>query len=312
MARATGGLTVLNMAYESTYGTSPTSGFFTLPFADVSLGTEQPLLESDLLGSGRDPVAPQRDAITTNGDVTIPIGLDDIGYWLKLLLGGPTTTGTTPKTHTFVSGATSLPSASIEIGNPEVPAFDMHAGCMANTLDINMQRGGLLTAKVGLIAQGNALATSTLAGTPAAVAVTRFGHFNGAVKRDGVSLANITAASLSYSNGLEPVETIRADGKIDGIDLTQASLKGKITSRFADTTLLTQATSGSACSLEFSWVIDANKKLVITAHSVFLPVPKRQISGKGGISVDFDWMAAKAASPARMMTAVLTNSVTSY
>lgn len=312
MARAHGARAQMALAFESTYGTAPASGYVKMPFATAGLGAAQGLIDSELVGYGRDPLPPIKDVVTVDGDVVVPVDVDGIGYWLKLLLGAPTTTGTTPKTHTFASGGLTLPSASIEIGNPEVPSFRMYSGVRADTLKVTMQRSGNLQATFGLVGQGESVAGTTAAGSPTALTVQRFGHFNGAIKRDGSTLGNITSGDFTYSNGLDRIETIRADGKIDGADPGIASLKGKISTRFADTTLMTQAQNGTPCELEFSWVIDANRTLKITAHAVYLPVPKIEIPGPSGIMADYDWQAALATSPARMMTAVLINSVSAY
>lgn len=312
MARAQGARALLSMAYELTYGVAPASGYKQMAFAKQSLSSEQPLLDNELLGYGRDPLAPSRDAITADGSVSIPVDSDAIGYWLKGLLGGPTTTGTTPKVHTFTSGGATLPSMAIEVGNPDVPYYEMFTGCVAESLMFKMERNGLLQAEVGLVAQGSLGAASSAAGTVAALTLQRFGHFNGAVKRDGSALGSVVSADFTYSNNLDRVEVIRADGKIDGVDPTIASLTGKLDVRFDSDVLLAQALSGAPCALEFSWTISANVSLVITAHAVYLPRPRRTIDGPKGIQVSFDWQAAKAVSPARMMTAVLTNAVTSY
>jgi len=312
MARAYGSRAQMALAYESVYGTAPVSGFFQMPFATASLGAEQPLIDNELLGYGRDPLPPTRDAITVDGDVLVPVDLVGIGYWLKALFGNPVTTGTTPKVHTFTSGSYVLPSMAIEVGHPEVPRFEMYTGVRANSLRIEATRRGLLQATVGLIAQGSAANTATQAGTPATFGLTRFGHFNCAITRDSVALGNIVSADLTYSNNLDRVETIRADGKIDGADPTIASLGGTIRARFADTVLLDQAIAGGSCELNFTWTLGANAILSLTAHSVFLPVPKRPVQGPGGIEATFDWQAALATSPARMCTAVLTNITASY
>lgn len=312
MARAVGARAQVALAYESTYGIAPVSGYFQMPFASATLGMSQPLIDSELLGYGRDPLAPQRDAVTADGNAVVPIDSDGIGHWLKLLFGQPVTTGTTPKTHTYNSGSWTLPSASIEIGNPEVPDFRMYSGVMADTLDFTMQRSGLLQATIGLIAQGELANVATQAGTPAAIALQRFGHFNGSIKRNTVLLGNIVSGQVTYSNNLDRVETVRSDGKIEGLQVGMASMKGKIVSRFADTVLKTQALNGQACDLEFNWTIGANASLKLTAHAVYLPVPKVEISGPQGIQAEFDWMGALAVSPARMCTAVLVNTVASY
>lgn len=312
MARAYGSRAQMALAFESTYGVAPASGFIRMPFATSNLGSEQPLIANELLGYGRDPLAPIKDAVTADGDVVVPVDLVGIGHWLKAIFGNPTTTGTTPKIHTFASGGLTLPSMSIEVGHPEVPRFDVYSGVVANSLRIEATRRGQLQATVNLIAQGSSPFAASQAGTPAAIALTRFGHFNCAITRDGTPLGNIVSADFTYSNNLDRVETIRSDGKIEGADPTIASLGGTIRARFADTTLIDQAVGGGPCSLAFTWTIAASASLSFTAHAVYLPKPRTPVNGPTGVEVSFDWQAALASSPARMCTAVLTNTVASY
>jgi hypothetical protein len=93
MARAQGARALMALAFETTYGTPPASGFTRMPFASTSLGAEQPLLNSELLGYGRDPLAPIKDAVTADGDVVVPLDAEAFGFWLKAAFGAPTTTG---------------------------------------------------------------------------------------------------------------------------------------------------------------------------------------------------------------------------
>ena len=109
MARAQGARSQMALAFESVYGTSPVSGYKQIPFASTSLGGEQPLLDSELLGFGRDPLAPIKDAVTADGDVVVPMDAEAFGFWLKAAFGDPTTTGVGPYTHEFRSGNWTLP-----------------------------------------------------------------------------------------------------------------------------------------------------------------------------------------------------------
>ena len=161
MARAHGARAQMALAFETVYGTPPASGYRLMPFARTTLGAEQPLLNSELLGYGRDPLAPIKDAVTADGEVVVPIDVEAFGFWLKAAFGSPTTTGTTPKTHTFQSGNWTLPSMAIEVAMPEVPRFAMYAGCVMDQLSWQMNRSGLLTATARLIAQGEAIAATT-------------------------------------------------------------------------------------------------------------------------------------------------------
>ena len=312
MARAQGARSQLAAAFETTYGTAPASGYMQMPFASASLGAEQPLLSSELLGYGRDPLAPIKDAVTADGDIVVPIDAEAFGFWLKAAFGNPVTTGTTDKTHTFTSGNWNLPSLSIETAMPEVPRFAMYSGCVLDQISWQMQRSGLLTATAKLIAQGEAIATSSAAGTPTGWNLQRFGHFNGAIKRNGAPLGNIVSADITYANNLDRVETIRSDGRIDGADPSIAALTGKIDVRFADMTLMDQALNGTASSLEFSYTISANVTLTITAHAVYLPRPRAEIQGPQGIQASFNWQAAFDANAGRMCTITLKNTIGSY
>lgn len=314
MARAQGARAQMALGFESTYGTPPAAGgFWRMPFATSNLGAEQPLLASELLGYGRDPLPPVKDAITADGDVVVPIDARFLGVWLTALFGAPTTTGAAaPFTHTFHSGGWSVPSFAVEVGMPDVPYFSMCRGCVANSISWTMNRAGLITASVNVIAQGETVGSASAAGTLADLPLTRFGAFNGAVRRNGLQLGNIVSAEISYANNLDRIETLRNDGMIDGADPSQAALTGSIGVRFADATLLAQATAGAPCELEFEYRIDAAASFVLTAHAVYLPKAKVALDGPGGVQTSFAWQAARDAVTGRMATAVLVNDQASY
>lgn len=317
MARAQGARAQMALGFESVYGTPPAAGmFWKMPFATQNHGSEQPLLSSELLGYGRDPLPPVKDAITANGDIVVPIDARFFGIWLKAVFGDPVTTEDTGVfTHEFRSGGWTIPSFSTEVGMPEVPYYSMVKGCVANSLGWTMNRSGLITATVNVIAQGEVVAAASTAGTIAEMALLRFGSFNGAVKRDGVLLGNVTSAEVNYTNNLDSIETIRDDGMIDGADPSVAALTGTVNVRFADTMLIDQATDGTPCELEFSYGTDAQNRFVLTVHAVYLPKPKLSLEGPGGVQAAFEWQAAKdmvSGGPGRMCTAQLVNDVSSY
>jgi hypothetical protein len=313
MARAQGARAQMALAFETSYGTPPVSGFTKMPFASTTLGAEQPLQTSELLGYGRDPQAPIRDAVTADGDVVIPMDAEAFGFWLKAAFGVPTTIGAeAPYSHEFRSGNWSLPSFSVETGMPEVPRFAMYSGCMVDSLSWQMARSGLLTATASIVAQGEAIGTTTAAGTLANIALRRFGHFNGTITRNGSNIGNVVSADLTSANTLDRIETIRADGKIDGADPSIAALTGNVVVRFADQTLVTQAINGEACALDFSYALATGETLTLTAHAVYLPRPRIEISGPQGVQATFDWQAASDPVLGRMCTITLTNDRGTY
>lgn len=312
MARARGSNFKMNVAFESVYGTAPASGYRTMPLASHSLGAAQPLLDNELLGFGRDPLAPIKDAVTVDGQLAVPIDVENIGVWLKAALGAPVTTGTSPYVHTFESGAASLPSLAIEMAHADVPHYEMNTGVKVDRLRWTMERSGQLRMDLDLVAQGQETDTVSNAGTPTAYSLQRFGNFNGSILRDGVALGNIVSAQWTYANNLDRIETIRADGKIDGLDAGMAMLSGQIVSRFANTTLLDQAIAGASCELECSYVIGASASLLFTAPAVYLPRFKTPVEGPNGVQVTIDWQAAQGGTPSEMLQVVLTNTVATY
>lgn len=416
MARARGANAVLAAAFESTYGTPPGSGFRRMPFVSCNLGEEQGLIESDLLGFGREPQAPTYDVVTNTGEIVVPVDVRNIGVWLRGVMGDPTTAaaiaatgkitltanlqpndtvtvdGTTftavasgatgnqfniggtaaitatnlaavidalanvaaaavgavvtvtasalgpvgnaitlatnaparvtlsgatlsggANTHTWNSGAQALPSLAMEIQLPDVPFFGMNYGARVNSFQVQAQRSGLLTASLNVMAQGETVAATTAAGTLVADhLLERFGQFQGEVRRNNVALGNVVSAELNYTNDLEPVENIRPDGRITDADPGVLAVAGNVTTRFADRTLLDQATNREPCELQFRWTVGPSASLVWTVHRVFLPRGDRQIQGPGGIQVPAAFQAAIDPVLGRAATCVLTNDVASY
>jgi len=312
MARAQGARAQMALAFETTYGTPPVGGFTKMPFASTSLGSEQPLLNSELLGYGRDPLPPIKDAVTADGNVVVPIDAEAFGFWLKAAFGDPVTTGVGPYTHEFRSGGWTLPSLSIETGMPEIPRFAMYSGCVLDTLSWQMQRSGLLTATASVVAQGENITAASAAGTLADLGLQRFGHFNGSITRNGTALGNIVSAEITYANTLDRVETIRSDGRIDGADPSIAALTGRVEVRFADQVLVNQAINGDPCALEFAYVLPSGESLTLTAHAVYLPRPRIEISGPQGVQATFDWQAARDSTLGRMCTVTLINGIEEY
>lgn len=313
MGRARGANAKLAAAFEATYGTSPASGsYIGLPFVSSNLGAEQPLLESDLLGNGRESYDPTYDVVTNDGDVVVPVDVRYFGYWLKLLLGSPTTTGVGPYDHDYVSGAAALPSMSIETQFPDRPSYAMSYGLMANQLRISMQRRGLLNATISLVGKGEEApaGASAVGSLVAALDLDRFAQATGQIKREGVKLGSIVSADVSFTNNLDKIETIQPDGEIEGADGGTAMASGSLTARYDSDTLATDASNGTPVELSWEWAFGADGVLVLACPRVFLPRVKRPITGPGGVQATYNWQASGEDGPC--LTATLTNDVATY
>lgn len=417
--RARGANARLHGKFETVYGTPPSGDYNQFPFVSCNLGPEQGLIESDLLGQGREGFDPTLDVVNNDGDVVVPVDARAFGHWLRLMMGDPVTaaegaasgtitfsaqpaaestitingiaftfkasgaagneidigatlsdtidaivtalnasvetavddatyakSGTTILTithdtaglggnaftlaaaaasngtvsgatlsggtnsHTFTSGGDTLPSLSLEGAMPDVPSYEMNYGVRGNMMRIELGRRGLLNSTVGLIGKGaNAPIATSGAGTPVAIAVARFAQATGEIKKDGVELGSVVAATMAYSNNLDKVEVIAADGEIEDADPAMATALGNITVRFKDHSLLDLATGRDPLELTYGWTFE-DFSLLFTMERVFLPRAKRPITGPAGIQASFDWQGSGA--DGNVMTAVLVNDVAAY
>lgn len=310
MSRAYGARSIMAAAFESSYGTAPGSGFLAMPFLRSSLGGAAPLLAEDVLGQGRDPLAPQLDAEDVDGDIEVPIDAEAIGVWLKSALGAPATSGSMTYEHEFSSGGWALPSLSIETGLPEVPHYAMTKGAVVDRISFSQTRRGYASATIGLVGQSEADAGSTAAGTPTEFSYSRFVNRQGVLTRGGSALASVTGAELTYQNNLDRIETVNNGGLIEGADPTMASLTGRLTMRFANETLYDAAIAGDPSAFTFGYD-DGTNSLIFSVPKLYLPKPKRTIEGPGGIQATFEFQAAQDDGDP-MLVATLTNAVASY
>ena len=309
MARAYGSSATLLLKRETAYGQAATGDYIRMPFNRCTLGSEQGLIDDPVLGQGRDPLAPLQDVINDEGEIVAPVDPRYLGIWLTGLFGDPATTDNGDDTydHVFASGGDTLPSYTVEIGMPQVPAFFQHTGVVLGSIALEFQRSGAAAMTINAIAQGETRNTASQGGTPSALTFSRISQFQGSITRGGSQVGNLTSGSLTYSNNLEKIETIRSDGKIEGADPTVAALTGRIDVRFADTTLIDLATAGTPVDLTFGYTIAAGLKAVFAAHEVYLPKPKLAVEGPGGVQASFDFQGAKNDAAGRMLTVTLIN-----
>lgn len=308
MARQSGSNVKARLKRQTAWGTTATGNFVNFPFYSKTLGAEQALEDVPLLGvsPNRDPGAPQAGPINAGGDIVLPVDLINIGYFLTAMFGSPTSSGTTDYTHTFKSGAATIPAYTIEFEHPSVPRFELYPSCMVNSLAFSWSREGRAECTANLIAQTETRGATTGGGTPTTNALTLFQTFQGSIKRGG-STFGCTGATFTFSNNLDTIPEIRSDGFIGGADPTITSARGSLTVRYADEALITDAINGTSVSLELGYVISATQSLLFTVHDVRLSRPKVNVQGPQGIELSVDFIGYYNAANTAMVTAVLKN-----
>ena len=314
MARAYGYNAELLFAYEATYGTAPaTDAYYKLPFVSADLGAEQSLIEDDVLGLGRDPQAPTYDLKRISGQVVVPLEDQNIGFWLKLLLGAPTTSGAGPYTHTFVSGKAlaNMESAAIELGFSGIPRYYLCDGVRADSMQIQVQRSGKVVATFQLMGQDEVDSATAVDATPNEITYNRFDAFEGNIQRADSDLANVLNGEFTYRNNMEAIETIRSDSLVEAVEPGIGAINGSITVRYADQILYGDAEAQTGLDIDFDYISGANS-CKFNLQNVFLPLPKRSVSGPGGVEASYDFQGAKDAGEGEMFEVILVNDQATY
>lgn len=227
-------------------------------------------------------------------------------------VSGATLTGGTNR-HTFLSGAYDLPSASIELIHPRVPAASVNFGCRANALRIGLTRRGLLAATISLIGQGE----TDLAADPVSTGLQepeyrRFAQAKGEITRDGASFKAQTA-DLSLTNNAEAVEVIRPDGMIEDVD--PGVFTGSVGARiyFEDRALAAAFAGGNPYAQTVGWTLPGGASLTFTLPRVFPPrKTKRAIQGPGHVMVDVTGTPVMDPDLGYTVKVELENTVSSY
>lgn len=313
MTVATGANAVMLIAKESEYGVTPAiSEFKKVVFKSCSLDGSQDLIENDDLGMGREPLAPVKGRTSVSGDVKIPVDLENMGLWLTGLLGNPVSTDNTGSfTHVFSSGKSELPSFTIEKGLTEVSDYSIFNGCKVNSMAFDYQSSGTSSATVVLIGQGETNNDATIQSSPTQFNYTPFANAQGFADIDG-SDVEIMSASLSLTNNMVGVETIRSDNKISGIDAGMFNATGSVVVRFEDKSLLNKAIAGTPVAIILGFKISDTQMLKIKLLEAYISKPGKSIDGPGGIELSFDFQSAKNNAAGKAVEVELINNVNSY
>lgn len=315
---ALGQLSKLAFADEAgAYGTPAASGYRYGFYYKASLRETKPIESDPIIGAGynnfRDATAPAPTLSEHGGSLELPLCLNGIGDWLKLLFGAPSTSGATNFTHVFNSGALTLPTRTIEL-NPIAADFRQHVGLAAKSLALDVaDANGFQRAVMELLGYGENLLGSTGAGSPtAARAYDPVKATGGAVLLGGVAVGVLLSARLNYDTGLSLDRYIDASGKFGAAVLAeQASLTGELRVRYTSPTFDTTAVNETDQSLEFNFVKSANNSLTLFAPAARLGRAGVAIEGPGGIEQTIPFRCAQTTGAA-MLTATLKNQIASY
>jgi hypothetical protein len=303
---------------EVTEGVKPTGNYRKLPVKSFSLVPTENIQTEVVLSSPattRDPMDPYRDFIDLAGDAVVPLDLTNIGHWLRMLLGTPTTTGTTNYTHVYQSGSSALPTAAFEKVYGDVSgAHEGYLGVRANTMNLPVQPSGTADVTFGLMGLSHTANLTSVPGTPTAATFERFNRFQGSIQRNAAALPAFMSGTINFSNAMEAVKAIRSDRRIEGIDFaeTTASFEGTVRLTTANAAILTDAIAGTPCSFSYALTISATKSLTVFLPRMTLTPTGPRLEGPMGIDIPVRGTGSFDATAACMMRVTLLNQTASY
>lgn len=310
-----GGNTVLAGQLEPSYRTpSATPNAIKLKFSDFDfarnpLRQDDPTISDTTLMQKTDEV----DESPT-GSLTAIACLNDMTFWLYLLLGAPVVTGTGPYVHTFTLTRDCRPSALLEadMRHQLVHRIRRYLGVSVNTLgwdvlgdDQNLTLALLIATQLRPFPTTNFDATLTsFPKQRAAAAKCRIYDVLGAS-----TLGQMSGGTIEFNNDMEPVKY--ADGLFGygDVQVGQPAVSGTLNALFRDGTLMDFAEAHASKKLVLDIAsLDGTATCKITIPSVEFNEPSVANPTSKGLVVNVNWKAhAKEGDPP--ITVVLTNAV---
>lgn len=297
---------------ETSFGVAPSGNWIqTVAYGPITLGEKQGFEDDPILGAGLvntvDTSQPAPALPSAGGNITVPLDLAHLGYWLKDGFGAPATTGTTPDfVHVFTSGVESLPSDAIEI-KKGASLFYQNLGLGLNQISINASRkGGYDRLTLSFLGSKELKFATTQGGTPIAmVARVPVAAALPVFKLNGTIAGQVQEVSATYDNKLVGQDFLSGDAHIAGIERdVEATFTGTIKVRWKDATYHDLAISGATFSGELLWQNSASRSLSILAPLMRIERTPVEVQGPGGVETTFSFRSeADATNP--MVTATL-------
>ena len=315
---ARGYKTALTMDFESSFGTIPDSADragVILPINTFGLNVSRNKNSAETLTGRRDPVEPFDGNTEVTGDVVVPVDVNAFGYWLKLLLGAPTTTESSGVyTHAYSVGDTT-PSGVVQCTyGTATPSYGLFSGVKCSSMSMTVGGDEELTATFSLAGRDAVYSTTDYDSSASLVTLKRLNNFQASLKKDGATFATCTSCDFTIDNGLDTsIRTIGGGGMVYDIPEGIMSVTGTMSLLFTDLTMLTAAKSSTEMSLELAIAIDASNSLTFKFPEVQLQYQGPTVDGPTGIMAEFPFVAYFANSADdSVVTATLVNGIASY
>jgi len=291
--QARGFFKTLRGIFEDSYGTTPSiaSGEMAqLPFNTCEIGSDEDMIDSATIRGNRYQAEPAFGNISVSGRVTVPLDVRNIGYWLKMLLGSPTTTGSGTYTHTF-NPSTTNPSMSLETGFSDITSYHLFSGCKVNSMSLSVAKNSELTADIDLLGKDETVGTSSKDAYATVLTFDRFNAKSASLKIAGDAVTIVRSVSLNIRNELaSDVYCIDGTGFRDSLPETNFVVEGEMEVLFTDQTYYNMAVNGTETSLQVTFS-NGTDSLVFDVYELKFPRKPPTSSGSSPVYLPLPFKA---------------------
>lgn len=279
---------------EATYNVNPvTTGSTSLPFITCGIKATQSMITSKMITLSRNPPQPTTGNIAIAGPVVVPVDRSGIGFWLRMLMNVPVTTGAgDPYTHVF-KVPSSLNSHVMEQGYTDIAQFQRLNGCkvgsMTGSFDISSAAEPVLT--FGVTAATSTWGGASMDATPSTFAYVPFSLSSVAIEEGGGVVTNVQSVTFDYNNVLDDKGYCFGNsGAIAQLPEGMVMVKGTIKAMFENLTLLNKTINGTESSIKMTFT-ETTHSLALKFNEIQYTMTSPAITGPTGVWLEADWTA---------------------
>lgn len=290
MTQATGQQSQLVIGKETTFDTAATSGFV-VPINSSNVSGGRNKTTPQTIRDNRNPAQPFDGNYTVSGDIIVPVDSIALWYWLQLMFGDPSTSGTDPYDHVFTVPS-SQPSFTMEHAHTDISDYTRFTGCKISRWSMSVGGDGELISTFGVIGATPSLESTSFDGSATSVSFSRLSNMHASLDEGGSDITNATDVSLNVDFATDgDNHTIGDGGTLGDIPVGIISVTGSLTTLFEDQTLLTKAINSTESSLTLSVSAAASSALEIEIPELQYELATPPIDGPAGLMVNLNFVA---------------------
>ncbi len=235
MAFAQGSRSSLSYIVESTFGTTPSGNFTTLPFTSHSLNLTKDIMEGNDIQADRMPRVNRQGNRQTSGDIAVDLRRGDFDPLLEAAMLSTWSTnvlkvGTTPKFF------------SIEDYAADIDQARLFTGMTVSTLGISMAPNQMVATTFGMVGKDMTI-SQTQKTLNASGTYAPFDAYSGSIGIGAIgtgtpsSVAVVTGIDFTLENSYAPTFVIGSDSA-PSLEYGRAEVSGTISAYFEDAALI--------------------------------------------------------------------------